>query len=391
MTKKISIKEFTPALQRAIHREVSSLKNSKRVTSKTELSDEAKAFLDKVVQGTWTQREDGKIDVTGRVNAWNNKVIHLFMGKEIFFGKVTGSFNCGKNFHGGAVKIISLIGAPETVGGNFKCDFTEITSLQGSPREVGGDFDCSDTKITSLEGAPREVGGSFICTKTRITSLIGAPEKVGGGFYCYATKITSLEGAPEKVGGAFDCSFTNITTLEGAPREVGGSFICTYTEITSLIGAPKVVGGYFNCSDTKITSLNGIGKVGGRIASDIKEDLTNEIEEDNDDDDEVYGQLEEALYDLIDDTAKFYTLDEDEVIRRNTAKIKAYIKSKLFSKVTSIKGLEVFLANSKLAIRSALDGSASSAPVSMVDDKNQTDFLEDIKEAARKRINELKS
>ena len=411
MTKKISIKAFTPALQRAIHREVSSLKNSKRVLSKTELSDEAKAFLDKVVEGTWTQREDGKIDVAGGVNAWNSKVIHLFMGKEIFFGKVTNSFNCANNFHGGNIKITSLEGAPEAVGGNFNCSFAKITSLEGAPREVGGYFDCSATKITSLKGAPRVVGGTFNCTKTLIPSLIGSPKEVGGSFYCSGTNITSLEGAPETISETFDCSFTNITTLEGAPERVGGDFYCHYTKITSLKGAPKVVGGDFGCSDTKITSLegapekvggnficrytkitslDGIGKVGGIVISDIKEDVTSEIEEDNDDD-EVYGQLEGALYDLIDDTAKFYTLDEDENISRNTAKIKAYIKSKLFSKVTSIKGLEVFLANSKFAIRSALDGAASSESVSMVDDENHTDFLEDIKEAARKRINKLKS
>ena len=188
MNKKISIKEFSPELQRAIAKEVSTRRHSKRVRSKTELSDEAKAFLDAVVKGTWTQREDGKIDVTGSVEAVRNPTLHLFMGKEIFFGNVTESFTC---------------------------PYTKITSLQGAPKVVGGDFYCNYTKITSLEGAPREVGGVFNCSRTKITSLKGAPKVVGGDFECYMTQITSLEGSPREVGGNFDCSHTKITSLDG--------------------------------------------------------------------------------------------------------------------------------------------------------------------------------
>ena len=197
MTKQISITQFSPEVQKRIKLEVSNLKQSKKVISKTELSEEAKAFLDKVVKGKWTQRPDGKIDVKGDVWADFNKELHLFMGKEIFFGEVEGYFVCC------FTKITSLKGAPEYVGGSFYCYETNITSLKGSPEKVGGYFKCSETKITSLKGAPKEVGGNFDCRNTKITSLKGAPEKVGRDFDCSETKITSLEGIGEVKGWIF--------------------------------------------------------------------------------------------------------------------------------------------------------------------------------------------
>ena len=196
MPKQISIKEFTPELQRAINKEVSNLKNPKRVLSKTELSEAAQGFLDIIVKGTWTQREDGKIDVKGSVDAYRNPMLVFFMGKEIFFGNVTGDFNCAYTR-----TLTSLEGAPEKVGGFFGCTYTNITSLKGAPSEVGDDFYCTNIKtLTSLKWAPKKVGGHFWCDSTKITSLEGSPEKVGGHFFCNNTKITSLNGIGE-VGG----------------------------------------------------------------------------------------------------------------------------------------------------------------------------------------------
>ena len=194
MTKEISIKEFTSELQRTINKDASSLKNSKRVLSKTELSEVAKGFLDLIVEGTWIQREDRKIDVQGKVKASENSMLHLFMGKEIFFGNVTGSFSCYKT------NITSLKGAPKVVGGDFYCNATNITSLKGAPGKVGGNFDCTHTNVISLTGSPEKVGGNFWCTLMDIPSLEGSPKVVGGDFYCYGTNIPSLDGIGEVKG-----------------------------------------------------------------------------------------------------------------------------------------------------------------------------------------------
>ena len=139
----------TQATLKPQHKE-NTLKHSK---VKLQLSREAEAFLNFIVLGAWTQREDGKIDVSGDVDAYHNKDLPLFMGKEIFFGSVTKDFDCT------ATNITSLEGAPEKVGENFYClNNATLTSLKGAPKEVGGDFDFRKTRVTSRRGIG-EVGG----------------------------------------------------------------------------------------------------------------------------------------------------------------------------------------------------------------------------------------
>ena len=56
-------------------------------------------------------------------------------------------FNCCNN------DLISLIGAPEYVGGNFYCVNNNLTSLEGCPRVVEGNFDCrGNHPLKSLKG-----------------------------------------------------------------------------------------------------------------------------------------------------------------------------------------------------------------------------------------------
>ena len=219
MKNNVNLSTLSPELQKAIKKEVSALKTQ---AQKKPLSDLAEVFLDTFVKGTWTQREDGKIDVKGRVKLKKGPLVERVLGKEIFFGKVSG---------------------------NFDCSFSGLTSLEGCPEEVGKDFWCDSNNLTSLKGAPKEVGGHFICNSNNLTSLEGAPEKVEGGFYCARNKLTSLKGAPEKVEGGFYCVRNKLTSLEGAP---------------------EVVGGDFNCAGNKLTSLEGIGVVKGEIISDLK-------------------------------------------------------------------------------------------------------------------------
>ena len=80
---------------------------------------------------------------------------------------------------------ISLVNAPQSVGGDFTCTFTSITSLKHAPQSVGGNFNCYNTKIASLEHAPQSVGGNFSCYNTKIASLRGIHKthrhwKIGG-------------------------------------------------------------------------------------------------------------------------------------------------------------------------------------------------------------------
>ena len=76
---------------------------------------------------------------------------------------VTGDFDCSCN------ELVSLQGAPKSVGGNFDCSYNKLTSLQGAPQSVGGDFDCFRNRfLISLNGVSQEIGGKFICGNKRL-------------------------------------------------------------------------------------------------------------------------------------------------------------------------------------------------------------------------------
>jgi hypothetical protein len=108
----------------------------------------------------YTINSDSTIDVDGDVSFRNENFEIL----PLQFGKVSGSFNCGNN------KLISLIGAPHTVGRNFTCSFNKLTSLIGSPDLVGGNFICGYNKLTSLVGLSESIGSIFTCNGT--TTLV---------------------------------------------------------------------------------------------------------------------------------------------------------------------------------------------------------------------------
>ena len=96
--------------------------------------------------------KEGLLDVDGDVNL-NDKGLDKLPFK---FGKVSGGFDCWKN------QLVSLEGAPKTVGGNFDCSYNKLKTLEGAPKEVGGNFDCSYNKLKTLEGAPKFVKGKII-------------------------------------------------------------------------------------------------------------------------------------------------------------------------------------------------------------------------------------
>jgi len=179
-----------------------------------------------------TIHPDGSVSVKGDVNLSDLKINRI----PFKFKNVTGKFVCVRN------KIVSLEGAPESVGDNFMCNHNEINSLEGAPVKVEGSFYCSNNNITSLEGAPKEVGEDFDCDGNNIVSLEGAPEIIKGNFMCYSNNLTSLKGAPKEVGEGFWCSNNNLTSLKGSPKIVGDSFHCDGNPIDSLEGAPEVIG-----------------------------------------------------------------------------------------------------------------------------------------------------
>jgi len=152
-----------------------------------EFNDE---WLDKHVDGSWTRREDGKIDVNGSLDFDGAHVTNM----PFKFVTVTGDFK-------GPWGLTSLEGSPEYVGGDFNISTQELTSLKGSPNEVGGNFNCTASSLTSLEGGPVKVGGDFDCSYNQLTSLKGSPSVVGGDFNCIWNPLKSLEGAPENLGG----------------------------------------------------------------------------------------------------------------------------------------------------------------------------------------------
>jgi hypothetical protein len=136
---------------------------------------------------------DGLVNVDGDVDLKDKSLTKI----PIKFGRVSGGFYCNSN------KLVSLEGAPNSVGSDFDCHSNKLASLEGAPNSVGGDFYCHNGKLVSLEGAPQTVGGNFDCDGNKLVSLEGAPQSVGGDFYCSYNKLVSLEGAPQIVGGTF--------------------------------------------------------------------------------------------------------------------------------------------------------------------------------------------
>ena len=170
-------------------------------------------------------REDGKVDVDGDVNLYNN------LDKlPLDFGVVKGHFNCSSN------SLTSLEFAPVKVGGGFNCSSNKLTSLKGAPEKVGGYFSCFNNNLTSLEFAPEKVGGYFSCSYNNLTSLEFAPDYVGGGFYCYNNNLTSLEFAPKEVGGYFYCYNNNLLDIEALDKcRIGGELDISDNPIFNLV------------------------------------------------------------------------------------------------------------------------------------------------------------
>jgi len=176
-----------------------------------DLPDPTVAFLNKVVNGSWSfNQETQRIDVEGNVNMSMIKSIP----EGIRFGNV-------------------LV--------HFVCNNMGLTNLDIAPIYVGGYFDCSSNKLTSLEGGPERVDGNYDCSLNKLTTLRGAPEYCAHSFVCSSNKLETLEGCPKEVGRRFDCSKNPLKSLIGSPEmNPESQFFADRTLINNLSGMPEV-------------------------------------------------------------------------------------------------------------------------------------------------------
>ena len=132
--------------------------------------------------GNYTINDDGSIDVNDSVYL-NKKKLKQIPYK---FRNVSVDFYCIRS------SLISLEGAPTTVGGSFNCRDNQLKSLEGAPTTVGGSFNCRDNQLKSLEGAPTTVGGSFYCFNNHnlpYSELFKIVDNVKGDIYYSSSTI----------------------------------------------------------------------------------------------------------------------------------------------------------------------------------------------------------
>lgn len=186
------------------------------------LSLEQFEYLEKVVnrgswgKGTWVVNDKGLVDVNGSVDS-----DHMGLDKiPVKFGSVSEDFNFSDN------DLISLEGAPLSVGGDFNVENNSLLSLISSPSLVGGNFYCSNNTLTSLEGSPTKIGRSFYCCNNILQTLNGSPIIINRSFYCCNNNLKSLEFAPKEVGKNFNCFGNSLKFTEDYVRSfsnVGGT------------------------------------------------------------------------------------------------------------------------------------------------------------------------
>lgn len=175
--------------------------------------------------------------------------------------------------HLGTVQIMGDISIPaslalaqlpiefEWVTGSFVLqDCPELISLAGAPKTVGKDFDCSGcVNLTTLAGAPISVGETFYCSHTGIANLVGGP-KSAFDYHCSSCDaLTSLEGAPVRLNGSFFCEDNHLlTSLRGAPQTIGEWFsVKDCRNLVSLEGGPLKVGIRYDTTNCPVTEHPG--------------------------------------------------------------------------------------------------------------------------------------
>ena len=159
----------------------------------------------------YTINDDNTIDVDDNVNLFNMGLTKL----PIKFGRVSGSFNCGRNH------LTSLEGSPYYVGGYFSCNDNYLTSLEGSPKYTKG-FRCRDNKLKTLEEGPKTVLLDYICSNNQLVNFKGIPEDFEGDIDFYNNPVSKLlKDIPKDKMNKFIywCNELNVIDDEGNVTE----------------------------------------------------------------------------------------------------------------------------------------------------------------------------
>ena len=149
---------------------------------------EAEAFLQKE-RIKYERRNDGTIFVPGNIDLSRRNLKKL---PDLSNVHVDGDFWCNNN------KLISLAGAPQSVGGSFLCYNNQLTDLTDAPQNIGGDFWCQKNQLTSLMGAPQSIRGSFWCQNNQLPDLYGGPHTFKF-LYSDFSNFTSWDEIPDDV------------------------------------------------------------------------------------------------------------------------------------------------------------------------------------------------
>jgi len=204
---------------------------------------EIKNWLDLQRIQNYSIQCDLSVDVDGSV-LFNPYVMEHF---PVQFGVVKGDFDCNQK------AMLSLKGAPRSVGGYFSCFGNRLTSLEYCP-SVTKTFDCSDNQLTSLNYAPHTVNGDFNCSDNLLVSLQGAPQTITGDFNCKQNSLVNLLHCPQKFKSFF-CNNNKLVSLSAVPQTIYGSFYCSDNQLETLKGGPVTVLGNFNCNSNQLTNL----------------------------------------------------------------------------------------------------------------------------------------
>jgi len=197
-------------------------------------TSEIEAICEKYNIKNYIINEDGSIDVDGNVNLYDKKLKVLPLN----FRKVSGDFYCNYN------QLISLEGAPHTIGENFDCNNNQLTTLEGAPQRVGGGFDCGYNQLTSLEGVPQRVGKYFSCGNNKLKNIDYLPkyykELYIGDNPIY--KIVKLFTASNGIGMIYDNRENKDLIMDFIDREMiqqDKLLVNRLVEFLDDIGNPK--------------------------------------------------------------------------------------------------------------------------------------------------------
>ena len=90
------------------------------------------------------------------------------------------------------------------VDGNVYLRHKGLTKLPLKFGKVSGYFDCSFNKLISLSGAPLSVGRGFYCFNNQLKSLSGISGRISGGIYCQNNQLRDVKGVKDGWLGEFN-------------------------------------------------------------------------------------------------------------------------------------------------------------------------------------------